>query len=201
MDQRSSSSPDRHTRSVQQKEEDRPQAKTKGVFIADQCPGRTGDSYGHWDSHAYTRFSYGSNPRRRMESGIKQRTLDTQDLLDLYTKGSQGVCFVLLDVGLSQLMPNTRQLDRFFPHGTKVVQIQPYLLTKVKIGKFIEEIEHVDVHCFTTYNISIKTGQKQGQFCSFCTKQFPFKTIAFLAVNLTFWMHTGSYPAKSSVNR
>ena len=54
-------------------------------------------------------------PQQRTDSGIKQRTLDTQDLLDLYTKGSQGVCFVLLDVGLSQLMPNTRQLDRFFP--------------------------------------------------------------------------------------
>ena len=54
-------------------------------------------------------------PQERTESGIKQRTLDTKDLLDLYTKGSQGVCFVLLDVGLSQLMPNTRQLDKFFP--------------------------------------------------------------------------------------
>ena len=75
---------------------------------------RTGEAT-HWDSRAYTRFFYGSNPRRETESGIKQRTLDTQDLQDLYTKGSQGVCFVLLDVGLSQLMPNTRQLDRFFP--------------------------------------------------------------------------------------
>ena len=66
--------------------------------------------------------------------------------------GSQGVCFALLDVGLSQLMPNTRQLVRFFPHGTK----QPYLLTKVILGKVVEEIEHLDAHCFTTLQISIK---------------------------------------------
>ena len=92
-------------------------------------------------------------PQERTESGIKQRTLDTQDLQDLYTKGSQGVCFVLLDVGLSQLMPNTRQLDRFFVRVQKL-QIQPYLLAKVILGKVVEEFKHIDVHCFTTYNIS-----------------------------------------------
>ena len=118
-------------------------------------------------------------PQERTESGIKQRTLDTQDLQDLYTKGSQGVCFVLLDVGLSQLMPNTRQLDRFFPHVQKL-QIQPYLLTKVKIGKVVEEFAHVDAHCFTTYNISIKKVKNKDNFVHFGTKQFPFKTIAFL---------------------
>ena len=62
---------------------------------------------------------------------------------------------MLLDVGLSQLMPNTRQLDRFFPHGTKLTK-QPYLLTKVIYGKVVEEFEHIDVHCFTTCKISIK---------------------------------------------
>ena len=131
-------------------------------------------------------------PQERTESGIKQRTLDTQDLLDLYTKGSQGVCFVLLDMGLSQLMPNTRQLDRFFPHVQKL-QIQPYLLTKVIIGKVVEEFAHVDAHCFTTYNISIKTVKNRDNFVHFVQNRFPFKTITFFAVNLTFWMHTGSY--------
>ena len=63
---------------------------------------------------------------------------------------------MLLDVSLSQLMPNTRQLDRFFPCGTKVTK-QPYLLTKVKLSKVVEEIECIDVHCFTTCKISIKT--------------------------------------------
>ena len=52
-------------------------------------------------------------------------------------------------------MPNTRQLDGFFPHDTKLT-IQPYLLTKVIHGKVVEEFEHVDVHCFTTYKILIK---------------------------------------------
>ena len=70
------------------------------------------------------------------------------------TLGSQGVCFVLLDMCLSQLMPNTRQLDRFFPHGTKVTK-QPYLLTKVILIKFGEEIEHM--YCFAMCKISIKT--------------------------------------------
>ena len=133
-------------------------------------------------------------PQEETESGIKQRTLDTQDL---YTKGSQGVCFVLLDMGLSQLMPNTRQLARFFPCVQKL-QKQPYLLTKVKI-KVVEEIENVHVHCFTTYNISIKMV-KTRSILFILYKTITFKTIAFLAVNLTFWMHTGSYSAKSSVN-
>ena len=31
-----------------------------------------------------------------------------------------GSMFCILDVGLSQLMPNTRQLDRFFPCDTKL---------------------------------------------------------------------------------
>ena len=65
------------------------------------------------------------------------------------TLGSQGVCFVLLDMGLSQLMPNTRQLDRFFTRSTKFTKL-PYLLTKVILIKVVEEIEHIDVHCFTT---------------------------------------------------
>ena len=153
----------------------------------------------HWDSHAHIWFLLRLKPQQRTESGIKQRTLDTQDLLDLYTKGSQGVCFVLLDVGLSQLMPNTRQLDRFFPRVQKL-QIQPYLLAKVILGKVVEEFAHIG--CPLLHNIQHlnQKGQKQGQFCSFCTKQIPFKTIAFFAVNLTFWMHTGSYQAKSSVN-
>ena len=60
-----------------------------------------------------------------------------------------------LDVGLSQLMPNTRQLDRFFPRVQKL-QIQPYLLAKVILGKVVEEFEHIDVHCFTMCNISVK---------------------------------------------
>ena len=137
-------------------------------------------------------------PQERTESGIKQRTLDTQDLQDLYTKGSQGVCFVLLDVGLSQLMPNTRQLDRFFPRVQKL-QIQPYLLTKVKISKVVEEFAHVDAHCFTTYNISIKMV-KTRTILLILYKTISFQDHCIFAVNLTFWMHTGSYAAKSSVN-
>ena len=115
-------------------------------------------------------------PQEETESGIKQRTLDTQDL---YTKGSQGVCFVLLDVGLSQLMPNTRQLDMFFRHVQKL-QKQPYLLTKVKIGKVVEEIEHVHVHCFTTYNISIKTVKNKVNFVHFVQNNFLSRLLHFL---------------------
>ena len=132
-----------------------------------------------WDSHAHIWFLLQLKPQQRTESGIKQRTLDTQDLLDLYTKGSQGVCFVLLDVGLSQLMPNTRQLDRFFPHVQKL-QIQPYLLTKVIIGKVVEDFAHVDAHCFTTYNISIKKVKSKDNFVHFVQNKFLSRPLHFL---------------------
>ena len=118
-------------------------------------------------------------PQERTESGIKQRTLDTQDLQDLYTKGSQEVCFVLLDMGFSQLMPNTRQLDRFFPRVQKL-QIQPYLLTKVKISKVVEEFAHVDAHCFAMYNISIKTVKNRDNFVHFVQNNFISRPLHFL---------------------
>ena len=86
---------------------------------------------------------------------------------------------MLLDVGLSQLMPNTRQLDRFFPHVQKL-QIQPYLLTKVKIGKVVEEFEHVDVHCFTTYNISIKMVKNKDNFVHLVQNNFLSRPLHFL---------------------
>ena len=71
--------------------------------------------------------------------------------------GSQGVCFALLDMGLSQLMPNTRQLVRFFPRGTK----QPFLLKSITFSKVGEEIEHFDAHCFTTLKNSVKQSNNK----------------------------------------
>ena len=86
---------------------------------------------------------------------------------------------MLLDVGLSQLMPNTRQLDRFFPRVQKL-QIQPYLLTKVIIGKVVEEFAHIDAHCFTTYNISIKMVKSKDNFVHFEQNKFLSRPLYFL---------------------
>ena len=112
--------------------------------------------------------------------------------------GSQGVCFALLDVGLSQLMPNTRQLVRFLPHGKQIKQ--PFLLKSVTFSTVGEEIEHFDAHCFTTLQNSVKSVKQQGCFVPFGSKLIPFKTLALFAVNLTFWMHSGSFPTKSSIS-
>ena len=91
------------------------------MFIADQCP-EGWEKLPTQEPHAYNRFIEGSNPEEENESGIGQRTVDIQE-----TKpGSQGICFALLDMGLSQLMLNTRQLVRFLPCGTN----KPDLLTK-----------------------------------------------------------------------
>ena len=46
----------------------------------------------------------------------------------IHTKGSQGVCFVLLDMGLSQLMPNTRQFRQVFPPCTKFAKTAIFAL-------------------------------------------------------------------------
>ena len=86
---------------------------------------------------------------------------------------------MLLDVGLSQLMPNTRQLDRFFPHVQKL-QIQPYLLAKVILSKVVEEFAHVDARCFTTYNFSIKTDKGKDNFVHFVQNNFLSRPLYFL---------------------
>ena len=86
---------------------------------------------------------------------------------------------MLLYVGLSQLMPNTRQLDRVFPHAQKL-QIQPYLLTKVKIAKVVEEFAHVHAHCFAMYNISIKTVKNRDNLVHFVQNNFLSRPLHFL---------------------
>ena len=78
----------------------------------------------------------------------------------------------------SLLMPNTRQLDRFFPRIQKL-QIQPYLLTKVKIGKVVEEFAHVDAHCFAMYNISIKKVKNRDNFVLFVQNNFLSRPLHF----------------------
>ena len=195
MDRGLSSSPT-HTLDRWQKEKDRPQVKTRSVH---RCSVFTRIGTLHMGFSCTYLVSFTAQTPAEDGVRIKQRTLDTQDLSDLYTKGSQGVCFVLLDVGLSQLMPNTRQLDRFFPHVQKL-QIQPYLLTKVIISKVVEEFAHVDAHCFTrTTSQSKRSKARTILFILYKTNSFQDHCI--FAVNLTFWMHTGSYQAQSSVNR
>ena len=113
------------------------------------------------------------------------------------TIGSQGVCFALLDVGLSQFMPNTRQSVRFCLRYTVK---QPYLLTKVKLGKVDEEIEHLNAHCFTTCNKSQSKWSNTRMFCPIWFKIISFQDHCTFAVNLTFLDAIGRFPAKSSIS-
>ena len=83
----------------------------------------------------------------------------------------------LLDVGLSKLCPKTSSQLRF----SRSLQVKTdILLTKVICSKVVEEIEHIYVHCFTTYEFKIKTIKDKDSL----SQSFQNK---FLSRPLCFW--------------